>query len=84
MTEPRTLLDLQPGEEALIASVAGGGARIDKLAAMGILPGVALRVQQARPVVVIECGETVLAIERELAGEIRVCSLDDVAGLGVE
>ena len=64
----------------VVGSVDGGPARIDRLAAVGILPGVELRMQQTRPVVVVESGETVLALEREIAAEVQV--VDAPAELG--
>jgi len=61
------LSSLRAGDHAIVSEIRGAPGRVDKLAALGILPGVELRVHQHRPVVVVECGETVLAIERELA-----------------
>jgi Fe2+ transport system protein FeoA len=69
------LSSLLGGARALVSEIRGEPRRIDKLAALGILPGVELRVQQTKPVVVVECGETVLAIERELADTIVVSPL---------
>jgi Fe2+ transport system protein FeoA len=66
------LSSLRAGASAIVSEVRAPAARVDKLAALGILPGVELRVQQVQPVVVVECGETVLAIERELAATIVV------------
>jgi Fe2+ transport system protein FeoA len=66
------LASLRAGALAIVSEIRGTPGRVDKLAALGILPGVELRVQQNRPVVVVECGETVLAIERELAEGIVV------------
>jgi Fe2+ transport system protein FeoA len=68
----RSLVTCKPGERVVVGAVEGGAARIDKLASVGILPGVELSVQQTRPVVVVECDETVLALERELASEVVV------------
>ena len=68
----RTLVTCRAGERVTVGSVEGGAARIDKLASVGIVPGVELRVQQTRPVVVVESDETVLALERELASEVVV------------
>jgi Fe2+ transport system protein FeoA len=68
----RRLAACKPGERVVVGAVEGGAARIDKLASVGILPGVELCVQQTRPVVVVECDETVLALERELASEVVV------------
>lgn len=56
----------------VVGSVEGGAARVNRLASLGILPGVELRVRQTRPVFVVEYDATVLAIEREIAGEIAV------------
>jgi Fe2+ transport system protein FeoA len=67
-----TLVDCRAGDRVIVGSVEGAGARIDKLAAVGILPGVELRVQQTRPVVVVESDETVLALERDIAEGVRV------------
>jgi Fe2+ transport system protein FeoA len=60
------------GARGIVSEIRATAARVDKLAALGILPGVEVRVQQNRPVVVVELGETVLAIERELAAGILV------------
>jgi len=66
------LTELGAGARAVVSAVAGSPARVDKLAALGILPGVELLVQQRTPVYVIECGETTLAVEQDLAKDIRV------------
>jgi Fe2+ transport system protein FeoA len=76
----RTLSACRTGDRVVVGSVDGSPARIDRLAAVGILPGVELRVQQTRPVVVVESGETVLALEREIAAEVQV--VDAPAELG--
>ena len=63
------------GARGIVSEIRATAARIDKLAALGILPGVEVRVQQNRPVVVVELGETVLALEHELAEGIVVSVL---------
>jgi Fe2+ transport system protein FeoA len=68
----RTLVSCRPGETVIVGAVEGSAARVDKLASVGILPGVELRVQQTHPVVVVESDETVLAIEREVASDVVV------------
>ncbi len=68
----RRLAACAAGERVVVGSVEGNAARIDKLASVGILPGVELRVQQTRPVVVVESEETVLALERELASDVLI------------
>jgi Fe2+ transport system protein FeoA len=68
----RTLAACRAGDLVVVGAVEGTAARIDRLASVGILPGVELRVQQTRPVVVVESDETVLALERELATNVVV------------
>ena len=68
----RTLVACRAGETVVVGAVEGSAARVDKLASVGILPGVELRVQQTRPVIVVESDETVLALERELAAHVLV------------
>ena len=70
----RTLLSCRAGDRVVVGSIEGTAARIDRLASIGILPGVELRVQQTRPVVVVESDETVLALEREIASDVLVVS----------
>ena len=43
-----------------------------KLASLGILPGVRLRVVQRSPVWVLKLGRTEIAVDRELASRVRV------------
>jgi DtxR family Mn-dependent transcriptional regulator len=70
MTRP--LATCRAGDRVVVGSVEGTVARIDRLASLGILPGVELRVQQTRPVVLVESDETVLALEREIASGVVV------------
>ena len=70
-----SLAQMTAGDRGIVSEIRSTAARVDKLAALGILPGVEVRVQQNRPVVVVELGETVLAIERELADGIQVSLL---------
>jgi DtxR family Mn-dependent transcriptional regulator len=68
------------GDAVVVGVVEGSAARIDRLASIGILPGVELRVQQTRPVIVVESEETVLALEREIAASVIVFdAIADVA-----
>jgi DtxR family Mn-dependent transcriptional regulator len=46
--------------------------RMDKLAALGVQPGSEVRLKQRSPSVVIEAGETTLALDPEIAAEIFV------------
>jgi Fe2+ transport system protein FeoA len=76
----RSLVTCRAGDRVVVGAVEGSSSRIDKLAAVGILPGVELRVVQTRPVVVVESDETVLALEREIAGAIVVSAVTGSAG----
>jgi DtxR family Mn-dependent transcriptional regulator len=46
--------------------------RMDRLAALGVIPGSTLRLHQRSPSFVIELGETTIALDPEIAGEIYV------------
>ena len=46
--------------------------RMDRLAALGVIPGSELRLHQRSPSYVIELGETTIALDAEIAGEIFV------------
>jgi DtxR family Mn-dependent transcriptional regulator len=46
--------------------------RMDRLAALGVTPGSAIRLHQRAPSYVIEIGETTIALDPEIAGEIYV------------
>jgi len=46
--------------------------RMDRLSALGVTPGAEIRLHQRAPAYVIEVGETTIAIDTEIAGEIYV------------
>lgn len=50
--------------------------RMDRLAALGVVPGSELRVHQRAPAFVIEVGETTIALDPEIANEIFVKRLE--------
>lgn len=67
------LIDLPIGGAAPIVFIAPkSAARLNRLAVLGVVPGTAVKLLQRKPSVVIQCGETSLAIEEEVAGEIYV------------
>lgn len=47
-------------------------ARVDRLAALGVTPGVRLRLHQRHPSYVVSLGETTLALDADVAGEVYV------------
>jgi Fe2+ transport system protein FeoA len=80
----KRLLTCRPGEWVVVGSVEGDPSRVNRLASLGILPGVELRVQQTRPVVIVESDETVLALERDIAAEVVVASMVEEAAKAAE
>lgn len=68
----RRLVACRAGDRVVVGSIEAAPTRVDKLAALGILPGAELEVQQTRPVVVVVSDETVLALEREVAADVVI------------
>ena len=68
-----TLVELRAGETAeVVEIVSDDSGRLMKLAALGIVPGCTIRLQQRRPAYVIWVGETLLSLAREVAADIHV------------
>lgn len=71
------LVSLPRGARAGVSCLeAPGSAGSSKLAALGVLPGVRLRVIQKSPVWVLKLGRTEIALDAELARRIRVVPED--------
>ena len=71
--EGLTLADLRPGQVAQVVEIdTNDSSRLLKLAALGLVPGCTVRLQQRRPAYVIWLGETLLSLSREVAGVVRV------------
>jgi len=67
------LSELNPGDMARIVFMAPRShARLDRLAAYGVVPGGVIRLHQKSPAFVIKIGETDVAIDSSVAGEIFV------------
>lgn len=67
------LSSLKPGMRGHIARVARDlTPRAERLAALGVSPGAAVRVLQTFPGIVFECDQTELAVERLVARSIWV------------
>ena len=65
--------ELGSGETGRIAYISTTNhRRLDRLTALGLLPGRVIRVHQREPLFVVFLGETQLALEREIVGEIHV------------
>ncbi len=68
---------LEVGEQAQIAYVSAANfPRIRKLSSFGITPGVSVKVQQKFPSFVIQCDETQIALENDIARDIYVWRKD--------
>lgn len=64
---------LEVGEQAQVAYVSAANfPRIRKLSSFGITPGVPIKVQQKFPSFVIQCDETQIALENDIARDIYV------------
>ncbi len=69
----KSLKELEVGESGRIIFVLSKShARLDRLGTMGIVPGSVIRLHQKSPAFVIEIGETTLALDPEIVGEIFV------------
>jgi len=64
---------LNIGEGARVAYISARHfSRIQKLSSLGILPGATIKVHQRFPAFVIECDETQIALDKEIARDIYV------------
>jgi len=67
------LADLVPGEHAKIVFITPEShSRLDRLSAMGVVPGSNVKLHQKRPSYVIQLGETTIAVDKSIAKEIFV------------
>ncbi len=67
------LADLLPGQEAKIVFITPGShSRLDRLSAMGVVPGSFVKLHQKRPSYVIQLGETMIAVDKDITKEIFV------------
>jgi DtxR family Mn-dependent transcriptional regulator len=69
----RPLADLKPGEEGRVVFIAPRSrSRLERLSALGLIPGSVLKLAQKHPSFVLEVGETTLALDEEIVREIYV------------
>jgi DtxR family Mn-dependent transcriptional regulator len=67
------LADLVPGETAKIVFITPEShSRLDRLSAMGVVPGSMVKLHQKRPSYVIQLGETMIAVDKSITREIFV------------
>jgi Fe2+ transport system protein FeoA len=68
-----TLDALRPGQWATITTLrCAEAARLDRLGGYGLVPGSLIRLRQVHPAFILEIGETVLSLDREVARDIAV------------
>ena len=71
------MTDMEPGKVGRIVFIAPKNhSRMDRLSTLGIVPGTEVTLHQKRPAFVIRAGETELALDIEIAGEIYVKVID--------
>jgi len=64
---------LKPGKRAQVTELASrSAARLDRLGALGLMPGTWIVVLQRRPALVLRIGETEISVDRSVAEEIFV------------
>jgi len=67
------LADLSPGDQAKIVFITPGShSRLDRLSAMGVVPGSIVKLHQKKPSYVIQLGETMIAVDKDITKEIFV------------
>jgi len=67
------LADLVPGEQAKIVFITPGShSRLDRLSAMGVVPGSVVKLHQKKPSYVLQLGETMIAVDKDITKEIFV------------
>ena len=67
-----TLAKLRRGDYAIIDSLPRQTAFLKKLLVFGLLPGENITVLQIRPAIVVSIGNTMLALDKEIARSILV------------
>ncbi len=69
----RSLLDLRARQEAEVTALATENAgRLERLSALGLVPGARVVLRQRQPAVVILVGETELALDHSIAALVQV------------
>nr|WP_297421301.1 FeoA family protein [Thermococcus sp.] len=68
------LIELRPGERGVVVNIAGGSGLRSRLYAMGIAPGVIIRILEKHQFgpVVVEAGNTRLAVGKGMTAKILV------------
>jgi Fe2+ transport system protein FeoA len=71
--DEQALNQVPEGEEVrIVRIVAGHPEQMVRLSGMGVVPGALVQVRQRRPATILALGETILALDPEVSGGIRV------------
>jgi Fe2+ transport system protein FeoA len=69
----RTLIDIRPGTQARVLTFNGLSVKqIESLQAYGLAPGILVKVIRHKPVTIIQIDNTELALEHDLAIQVKV------------
>jgi Fe2+ transport system protein FeoA len=72
MTDEVPLTKLRRGDKATVVGLPADDRHLRKLVAFGVLPGTDILLLQTFPGYVLSVGNTVLAVDKEIAGSILV------------
>lgn len=72
MEQDKALTELEKGAKAQVVKLPDNPLYLRKLMAFGVLPGTVVTVLQTTPCLVLDIGNTRLALDREIAAEIIV------------
>jgi DtxR family Mn-dependent transcriptional regulator len=68
-----SITEMRPGESGRVVFMSPKThGRLDKLSALGLMPGAVVKLHQKQPTFVLVVGETSIAVDHEIAGEIFV------------
>lgn len=66
------LVDAPLHRPLTVVEIGGGPEGLARLSGLGVVPGCRVFLRQKRPAYVLECDETLLALERGVAARVRV------------
>ena len=73
-----SVTEMRPGESGRVVFMSPKNhGRLDKLSALGLMPGAIVKLHQKQPTFVLIVGETSIAVDHEIAGEIFVKRIEN-------
>ncbi len=74
-----SVTELRPGERGRVVFMAPKHKdRLNRLSSLGLVPGAIVKLHQKQPTYVLDVGETSIAVDAEIAGEIFVKKVDNL------